>query len=166
MYQNCCKKCGSISLHTETKGNNVGLYCNDCGAWIKWLGKNELRAFEHAEKEEKKDMKAYKKQDCGWIPCSERLPEAETEVLITTVRKFRGENRYIVTTAIYEDGTVLENDSEWNWQDIDGEYNEEEDCYIVPQGWWEYRHYNTDEVYNNVIDDEVIAWMPLPIHAE
>ena len=32
MYQNCCKKCGSISLHTETKGNNVGLYCNNCGA--------------------------------------------------------------------------------------------------------------------------------------
>ena len=50
MYQNCCKKCGSISLHTETKGNNVGLYCDDCGAWIKWLGKDELRAFEHAHK--------------------------------------------------------------------------------------------------------------------
>lgn len=50
MYQNCCKKCGSISLHTETKGNNTGLYCDDCGAWIKWLGKDELRAFEHANK--------------------------------------------------------------------------------------------------------------------
>ena len=50
MYQNCCKKCGSISLHTELKGNNTGLYCDDCGAWIKWLGKNELRAFEHANK--------------------------------------------------------------------------------------------------------------------
>ena len=25
MYQNCCKKCGSISLHTEVKGNNTGL---------------------------------------------------------------------------------------------------------------------------------------------
>ena len=50
MYQNCCKKCGSISLHTEAKGNNIGLYCDDCGAWIKWLGKNELRAFEHANK--------------------------------------------------------------------------------------------------------------------
>ena len=48
MYQNCCKKCGSISLHTEIKGNNTGLYCDDCGAWIKWLGKDELRAFEHA----------------------------------------------------------------------------------------------------------------------
>lgn len=49
MYQNCCKKCGSISLHTEEKGNNVGLYCDDCGAWQKWLGKDELRAFNHAK---------------------------------------------------------------------------------------------------------------------
>ena len=45
MYQNCCKKCGSIELHTEVKGNNTGLYCNDCGAWIKWLGKDELKAM-------------------------------------------------------------------------------------------------------------------------
>lgn len=51
MYQNCCKKCGSISLHTEVKGNNTGLYCDDCGAWIKWLGKDELRAFEHSMRE-------------------------------------------------------------------------------------------------------------------
>lgn len=51
MYQNCCKKCGSISLHTEVKGNNTGLYCDDCGAWVKWLGKDELRAFEHSQKE-------------------------------------------------------------------------------------------------------------------
>lgn len=47
MYQNCCKKCGSISLHTEIKGNNTGLYCDDCGAWVKWLGKDELRAFNY-----------------------------------------------------------------------------------------------------------------------
>lgn len=50
MYQNCCKKCGNTSLHTEIKGNNTGLYCDDCGAWIKWLGKNELRAFEYSKK--------------------------------------------------------------------------------------------------------------------
>ena len=49
MYQNCCKKCGSISLHTEVKGNNVGLYCDDCGAWIKWMSKDELRAFEYSK---------------------------------------------------------------------------------------------------------------------
>lgn len=50
MYQNCCKKCGSILLHTEVKGSNTGLYCDDCGAWVKWLGKDELRAFEHSKK--------------------------------------------------------------------------------------------------------------------
>jgi len=49
VYQNCCKKCGSISLHTEVKGNNTGLYCDDCGAFQKWLGKDELRAFNHAK---------------------------------------------------------------------------------------------------------------------
>lgn len=54
MYQNCCKKCGSVSLHTEVKGSNTGLYCDDCGAWVKWLGKNELRAFEHSQKAESK----------------------------------------------------------------------------------------------------------------
>lgn len=51
MHQNCCKKCGSIALHTEAKGNNTGLYCDDCGVWVKWLGKDELRAFEYAQKE-------------------------------------------------------------------------------------------------------------------
>ena len=55
MYQNCCKKCGSISLHTEAKGNNTGLYCDDCGAWIKWLGKDEIRAFEHSMREATKN---------------------------------------------------------------------------------------------------------------
>lgn len=48
MYQNCCNKCGSMSLHTEEKGNNIGLYCDDCGAWVKWLSKDELRAFEYS----------------------------------------------------------------------------------------------------------------------
>ena len=54
MYQSICKKCGSISLHTEVKGNNTGLYCDDCGAWVKWLGKDELRAFEHSQIESNK----------------------------------------------------------------------------------------------------------------
>lgn len=51
MYQNCYKKCGSVSLHTEVKGNNIGLYCDDCGAWVKWLSKDELRAFEYSMRE-------------------------------------------------------------------------------------------------------------------
>lgn len=58
-----CKKCNCKNLHTETIGNNIGLYCNDCGTWIKWLNKNELRAFEYsmreATKEEKESINNY-----------------------------------------------------------------------------------------------------------
>lgn len=98
----------------------------------------------------------------GWIPCSEKMPPVETEVFIVTKRKYRGGKvQYITTTAMYEDGTVLENDSCWRWEDIDGEWDEENDCYIIPEGWWENRHYNPDEVYNNAVDDEVVAWQPL-----
>ena len=56
MYQNCCKKCGSLDLHIEVKGSNTGLYCSDCGAWIKWLGKDELRAFKNANIQENKQI--------------------------------------------------------------------------------------------------------------
>lgn len=98
-----------------------------------------------------------------WIPCSERMPVVETEVLITAKRKYSdGSYGYITTVAIYEDGTMLEEDSIWFWHDLDGEYDEEHDCYIIPEGWWEYKQYHKDEEYDNNIDDEVIAWMPLP----
>ena len=106
-----------------------------------------------------------------WIPCSERLPECEQEVLICTKKTvyvsrssgYTFTEEEIVTPALYEDGTMREVDSKWRWEDIDwAGWDEEEDCGIIPEGWWENRHFNTDEVYNNVVDKEVIAWMPLP----
>jgi hypothetical protein len=73
MYQNCCKKCGSISLHTEVKGNNTGLYCDDCGAWVKWLGKDELRAFEHSKKTENNTDKIECEIPLGRLCCFKPL---------------------------------------------------------------------------------------------
>lgn len=99
----------------------------------------------------------------GWIPCDVKMPPVETEVFVVAKRNYRGgEVKYITTTAMYEDGTVLENDSCWRWEDIEGEWDEEEDCLIIPEGWWEFRHFNPDDVYNNLVDDEIIAWQPLP----
>lgn len=46
-----CPKCNSKNLFVKKVGNNTGLYCGDCGAWIKWVGKNELRAFEYLTKQ-------------------------------------------------------------------------------------------------------------------
>ena len=90
-----------------------------------------------------------------WVSVEERLPECEEEVFIQTERGTR-------TTAIYEDGTVREEDSIWFWCDIDGEWDEERDCMIIPKGWWEDRRFNPDDVYNNVVDEKVVAWCPLP----
>ena len=99
----------------------------------------------------------------GWISVEERLPEVETEVLICARRKYRdGSYRDIITTAMYEDGTVRENDSCWSWEDIDDEWDEDEDCLIIPESWWENKYYNADGELNHAVDDEVIAWQPLP----
>lgn len=38
-----CLKCKSQDLFVEQHGSHYGLYCGDCGKWIKWLSKEELR---------------------------------------------------------------------------------------------------------------------------
>ena len=90
----------------------------------------------------------------GWIPAW-KPPESEKEVLILT-------DRGTITTAIYEDGTVPEERSIWAWTDIDFIYDEDNDINYIPKGWWEYRHFNPDDIYNNAVNENVIAWQPLP----
>lgn len=88
-------------------------------------------------------------------------PKVETEVLILYRNDIDG---YSITTAHYEDGSIFLQDSEWYWESLPdwGTYDEERDDYKIPKGWWEYRHFNLDEVYNNQIDRPVVGWMPLP----
>ena len=88
-------------------------------------------------------------------------PKVETEVLILYRNDIDG---YGITTAHYEDGSIFLQDSEWYWEDLPdwGTYDEERDDYKIPKGWWEYRHFNPDDVYNNQIDRPVVGWMPLP----
>jgi hypothetical protein len=95
-----------------------------------------------------------------WISVKERLPKAETQVLVTCSR-----NGYrFVCPAIYEDGTVLTQDSIWNWYELEnyGTYSEENDDYFVPEGWWENRQFTPDDIYNSPVDCAVTHWMPLP----
>lgn len=123
-------------------------FCDDyiSVGWIKDIIKKHLSCENETTRQPRDD---------GWIPCSERMPECEQEVYIFTERGTE-------TTALYEDGKMPESKSKWHWNDIQGEWDDEEDCMIVPEGWWEYRHFNPDDVYNNVVDEKVIAWRPLP----
>lgn len=88
-------------------------------------------------------------------------PKVEEDVLILFETACGG---YGITTAHYEDGTVLSEKSAFYWEEIFewGTYDEESDDYFIPKGWWEYRYFNPDEVYNNRVDAHVVGWMPLP----
>lgn len=100
----------------------------------------------------------------AWKDPQKEPPEVETEVLVL----YRRDDYLGITTAHYEDGNVFSEDSEWNWEDLPdwGTYDEERDDYRIPEGWWEYRHFNPDDVYNNKIDCPVVGWMPLPPKGE
>lgn len=87
-------------------------------------------------------------------------PKVETEVLVLVDC---GEG-YCITTAFYEDGTVSQYESLWQWEDVDdyGIYDEEEDLYRLKKDWWEYRHFTPDDALECPIDKPVVGWMPLP----
>ena len=87
-------------------------------------------------------------------------PKVETEVLVV-VDCGKG---YCITTAFYEDGTVSQYESLWQWEDVDdyGIYDEEDDLYRLPKGWWEYRHFTPEDTLECPIDKPVVGWMPLP----
>lgn len=40
-----CRSCSSSSVKMVQCGTHTGLYCADCGAWIKWVGKDEERVL-------------------------------------------------------------------------------------------------------------------------
>jgi hypothetical protein len=64
---------------------------------------------------------------------------------------------------MYEDGTISEADSDWHWYDLDFEnWDEENDCGIIPEGWWEWTEFHPDDEFDCPVDEEVVAWMPLP----
>jgi DNA-directed RNA polymerase subunit RPC12/RpoP len=44
-----CNRCGSEHVFLESARSNVGIYCADCGKWIKWATKDEVRVIEHRQ---------------------------------------------------------------------------------------------------------------------
>lgn len=42
-----CRKCNGSAFFMKPHNNGTGLYCGDCGAWQKWLNKDEINAWKH-----------------------------------------------------------------------------------------------------------------------
>ena len=125
---------------------------------IEW--KDMVIAFAQRKQSEAEAERDALREKQRWIPVTERMPKPEIDVLIACDR---GGYRF-VTPAIYEDGKMLTQDSTWNWNEIYtyGLYSEEADDYYIPEGWWENRRFNPDDVYNNPVECAVTHWMPLP----
>lgn len=51
MLISSCPHCGSGKLYIQEKKTNTGLYCDDCGKWIKWLSKEDIKVFERTKAE-------------------------------------------------------------------------------------------------------------------
>lgn len=56
-----CEKCGSLELFIKENGNQTGLYCSECGKWIKWLPKSEVELAKRFIESNRKDNIAIKK---------------------------------------------------------------------------------------------------------
>lgn len=58
-----CTKCSSPNVTVKSKGKRIGMYCRDCGAWIKWLTYIEmLKVYRHLDSSNQLPEKtAYKK---------------------------------------------------------------------------------------------------------
>ena len=88
-------------------------------------------------------------------------PKVEEDVLILFETACGG---YGITTANYEDGNSLVPKERFllgRYVRV-GTYDEESDDYFIPKGWWEYRYFNQDDIYDNRVDAHVVGWMPLP----
>lgn len=102
-----------------------------------------------------------------WISVNDRLPDPETEVMVCArYCDFGNKVLPIISTAMYEDGTFCEKDSRYLWEGLDecGIYDEEEDCYRIPKGWWECHHFSKCGDY--MIEEKVTHWMPFPVPPE
>ena len=90
-----------------------------------------------------------------WTPVTEKLSEG-TVIVTAETKTFK--HKY-VCEAVWIPRWTCKAEYD-NWEDCT-EYNEDEDEYYVLEGWYE-RVHNWDEYSYVGIEDDVIAWMPLP----
>ena len=96
-----------------------------------------------------------------WIPVTERLPESQNPVLVVAVSKGIG-LPYIFKAAHINHHEITEDEYGWTDGEYDSEYDEENDCFWIPECWYEC---NAVEGNTNwVMDDDytITHWMPLP----
>ena len=96
-----------------------------------------------------------------WISVKDRLPDSERIVLVSALSKtFRHRHILMVAHIGHHEFTT----EEYGWQEYEGEteYDEENDCFWIPECWYEVN--SVEDNGNWIIDSDydVTHWMPLP----
>lgn len=96
-----------------------------------------------------------------WISVTERLPESQKTVLVSAKDKTFGHRHTLMAAHIgYHEAKT----EDYGWQEYEGdtEYDEENDCFWIPECWWEsnFVEGNTNWIIDS--DYEITHWMPLP----
>ena len=96
-----------------------------------------------------------------WISVKDRLPESNKIVLASAVSKTFGYRHTLMVAHIGHHEATTEDDG-WRECEVDTEYDEEKDCFWIPECWWEVN--SVEDNGNWIIDSdyEVTHWMPLP----
>lgn len=91
-----CRKCSSAELFIKEGGTQCGLYCTDCGAWQKWLNKDEKRLAENWIEE----MKSMKETSAQQNPVDIKFDELRiaAQPLLEFLNKYYNPHCYAVVT--------------------------------------------------------------------
>lgn len=124
--------------------------------------KNELiRALQYDRQQYDKGYADGKADAQKWIPVTERLPESQKMVLVSAKSKTLGYRHTLMVAHIGHHEATTE---DYGWREYEGdtEYDEEKDCFWIPECWWEVN--SVEDNGNWIIDSdyEVTHWMPLP----
>lgn len=98
-----------------------------------------------------------------FVDATEELPENEEPVLIVTKWKYFDKEGLATSMAIHTDGKTFTGNSKYDWHDGDADliYDEENDEYIVPEGWWESVRYSEQF---SAVDEPVLYWARIDVH--
>ena len=100
-----------------------------------------------------------------WISVRDELPPAEERVLAVVERVINGETYHTVIIAMYEDGTVYNDSSDYWWRIADYimTYDEDVDDYRINKGWWEVSSCGDWEERLHMVENaDIVWWRPLP----
>ena len=97
MYKNCCKKCGSTSLHTEFKENKAWLYCDVCGKEVETKIITRQETFKVCGEDITIDAQVLVCAECGEKLFCEELDSA---TLVNAYNEYRRKHKLLLPDEI------------------------------------------------------------------